>query len=198
MKCWPFITLLLFLLSAQPVLGQRMEFEMSVFGIRFGTMIVVRTVNPDGSELYTVNAKGKTDFLWMKREEESRHRVLYREGVLHSSEYVYLNRGEREKWANIRLVDGQYQVETHEGTRSLKGVTDYSLAKFYFEPDWQRTTVFCEEDCAFSTMRSDRENGIITVTCKDGNRSTYRLRDGAIQEMDIHLQVATVKLRRIG
>lgn len=170
---------------------------MSVFGIRFGNMVVTRTMEQDGSELYTVNAKGKTDFLWMKREEESRHRVRYRNGVLYSSEYVYLNRGEREKWANIKLVDDQYRIETQDGSSLLKGATDYSLVRFYFEPDWERTEVFCEEDCAYSTMQSDRANGIIKITCKDGNRSTYRLKDGSIAEMEIHLTVATVKLRRI-
>jgi hypothetical protein len=133
----------------------------------------------------------------MKREEESRHRVIYRDGVLQSSEYVYLNRGVREKWANVRLVNGQYRIETHEGAHELKGPTDYSLAKFYFEPERERTKVFCEEDCAFSTMKHERDKGIVNITCKDGNRSTYRLKDGAIQEMEIHLSVATVKLTRI-
>jgi hypothetical protein len=185
------------MLACLPVQAQRIDFEMSVFGIRFGTMTVTRTVEQDGSELYTVNAKGRTDFLWMKREEESRHRVRYRDGVLHSSEYVYLNRGEREKWADIRLVDGRYDITTHEGDRVMNGVTDYSLAKFYFEPDWERTRVFCEEECSYSAMQGDRAKGIIRVTCKSGNRSTYHLRDGLIEEMEIHLTVATVKLRRI-
>jgi hypothetical protein len=182
---------------ALPAAAQQMEYEMSVFGIKFGTMVVTRTIEHDGSELYTVNAKGKTDFLWMRREEESRHRVRYRNGVLHSSEYEYLNRGQREKWADIHLVDGHYHIETHRGNKILKGATDYSLARFYFEPDWNRTKVFCEEDCAYSTMQYDRPGGIITVTCKEGNRSTYRLKDGKVHEMDIHLAVATVKLKRI-
>ncbi len=189
--------LLMLCFQAVPALAQRMEFEMSVFGIRFGTMTVERTLEDDGSELYIINAKGKTDFLWMKREEESRHLVRYRNGVLQSSEYVYLNRGVREKWANVRLVDGNYRIETHEGSRELRGTTDFSLAKFYFDPERERTKVFCEEDCAYSTMKHDRDNGIVSIVCKEGNRSTYRLKDGAIQEMEIHLSVATVKLTRI-
>jgi hypothetical protein len=193
----PTLFLMALMLACLPAQAQRIDFEMSVFGIRFGTMTVTRTVEQDGSELYTVNAKGRTDFLWMKREEESRHRVRYRDGVLHSSEYVYLNRGEREKWADIRLVDGRYDISTHEGDRVLNSLTDYSLAKFYFEPDWERTRVFCEEECSYSAMQCDRAKGIIRVTCQSGNRSTYRLRDGRIEEMELHLALATVKLRRI-
>lgn len=56
-------------------MAEEMVFKMSVFGIRCGTMTVTRTIENDSTELYTLHAKGKTDFLFMQREEESKYRV---------------------------------------------------------------------------------------------------------------------------
>jgi hypothetical protein len=168
-----------------------------VFGIKFGTMVVTRTMENDSTELYTVHAKGKTDFLWMKREEESRYRVRYRNGILFSSEYRYIIKGETEKWANVRQVDGQYRIETNGSVRMMKEMTDYSLIKFYFDPDLPRTRIFCEEDCSFSSMQRDVASNTVKITCKDGSRSTYHLKDGRIERIEIHLAVATVKLTRV-
>lgn len=186
------------LLSFGQAAAEEIVFEMSVFGIRFGTMVVTRTIVNDSTELYTLHAKGKTDFLWMQREEESKYRVQYRNGKLHSSDYTYLNRGQTEKYSRIRLVDGHYRIETNEeGHRVLKEPVDYSLLKLYFEPERKLTRVFCEEDCAFSDLRRDTASDSFVVTCKDGSRTTYFLKDGRIDRLDIHLAVATVKLTRI-
>jgi hypothetical protein len=190
------LTFLLFALSL-PSFAEEIVFEMSVFGIRFGTMVVTRSVENDSTELFTLYAKGKTDFLWMQREEESKYTVRYRNGILYSSDYTYLNKGTQEKWSRIRLENGQYRIESNEGVKLLKGAADYSLLKLYFEPMWPRTKVFCEEDCSFATMKHNKADDTISIECKDGSRSTYHLKNGMINELEIHLAVATVKLTRI-
>jgi len=186
----------LFVLSL-PSFAEEIVFEMSVFGIRFGTMVVTRSIENDSTELFTLHAKGKTDFLWMQREEESKYTVRYRNGVLFSSDYTYLNRGSQEKWSRIRLENGQYRIESNEGVKLMKGAADYSLLKLYFEPMWQRTKVFCEEDCSFAAMKHNRDDNTISIVCNDGSRSTYHLKNGIINMLEIHLAVATVKLTRI-
>lgn len=178
-------------------MAEEIVFEMSVFGIKFGTMTLTRTMENDSTELYTVHVKGKADFLFIQREEESKYRVRYRNGILFSSEYRHINKGKTEKWANIRQVDGQYRIETNEGVRTMKEMTDYSIIKFYFDPDQPRTRIFCEEDCSFSTMQRDVAANTVKITCKDGSRSTYYLDQGRIERMDIHLAVGTVKMMRM-
>lgn len=178
-------------------MAEEIVFEMSVFGIKFGTMTLTRTTENDSTELYTVHVKGKADFLFIQREEESKYRVRYRNGILFSSEYRHINKGKTEKWANIRQVDGQYRIETNEGVRTMKEMTDYSIIKFYFDPDQPRTRIFCEEDCSFSTMQRDVAANTVKITCKDGSRSTYYLDQGRIERMDIHLAVGTVKMMRM-
>lgn len=193
-RWWILLSVMLIPLGTR---ADRIEFEMSVFGIRFGTMVVTRTIENDSTVLYTLHAKGKTDFLFMKREEESKYQVRYRNGVLHSSDYTYLNRGKAEKWSRVSFENGHYRIETKDGSRIHREPIDYSLLKLYFEPDGKRQRVFCEEDCSFSSMSRDPASNAIRITCKDGSSSTYHLKGGAIHGLDIHLPVATVKLVRV-
>lgn len=176
-------------------LAERIEFDMSVFGFKFGKMILTKTEVNDSTVLYTLNAKGKTDFLWMKREEESVFTVEYRNGKLYSSDYEYLNKGNVEKWSKIRFDGSEYVAESNEGTRSYTEPLDYSLIRLYFEPTIERDKVFCEEDCSYAEMT--RKDEKLSIRCQDGSRSTYYLNDGKIEAMEIHLAVATVKLTRV-
>lgn len=190
--------LFLFLLSQMLCLqavGEEIVFEMSVFGIKFGTMVVTRSQPNDTIEIFTLHAKGKTDFLWMQREEESKYKVEYRGGKLYSSDFVYLNKGSMEKWSKVVQEGSGYKISSNEGSKFIGQMTDYSLLKLYFEPSWNRQQVFCEEDCSFAQLtRQDKQ---LKVVCQDGNRSTYHLKDGQIHKLEIHLAVATVTLNRI-
>lgn len=191
------IILLAFVLSSLVAQAERIVFDMSVFGFKFGEMVLTRTVVNDSIERFTLNAKGKTDFLWMKREEESVFNVEYRNGKLFSSDYEYLNKGEVEKWSSIRYDGNEYVVKSNEGDKTFKEPLDYSLIKLYFEPTIERTTVFCEEDCSYAEMIPDKKNNKLLIECQDGSRSTYHVKDGRVESMEIHLAVATVKLTRV-
>lgn len=177
--------------------AEEIVFEMSVWGYKFGTMVITKTQENDSTELYTLHAKGKTDFLWMQREEESIYEVRYVNGTLFSSDYVYKNRGEKEKWSTMELKNGKYYVNSHEGDKVLHQAADYSLLKLYFDPSWNRDKVFCEEDCSYASLIRNETDNTLKIICNDGSKSTYHLKDGQISEMDIHLAVATVKLTRI-
>jgi hypothetical protein len=191
-----FLSIFLIALAGRSV-AEEIVFEMSVLGIRFGTMTVTRTIENDSTELYTLHAKGKTDFLFMQRDEESRYRVRYRNGALLSSEYMHLIKGKTEKWSRITKAEGHYRVETNSGVRVLQETVDYSLLKLYFEPGQKRTRVFCEEDCAFSRLDRNPSSDSFTVTCKDGSRSTYHLKAGRVDRVELHLAAATVKMTRV-
>ena len=175
--------------------AERIVFDMSVFGFKFGEMVLTRTVVNDSIERYTLNAKGKTDFFFMKREEESIFKVEYRNGKLFSSDYEYLNKGEREKWSTVRFDGSKYVVQSHEGRKEFKDALDYSLIKLYFDPTLQRNKVFCEEDCTYAKM--SRTSDKLNIQCQDGSRSTYHVNNGRVEAMEIHLAVATVKLTRV-
>lgn len=158
-------------------------------------MVLTRTQPNDSTEIFTLHAKGKTDFLWMQREEESKYEVYYRNGKLFSSDYVYLNKGEREKWTKMKREGSGYRIQSSEGSKFISQMADYSLIKLYFEPTWERQQVFCEEDCTYAKLI--RKEDELKVICQDGSKSTYHIRDGEIRKLEIHLAVATVTLNRI-
>lgn len=188
---------LILVLCVRTASAQVLAFEMSVFGITFGTMTVARTQENDSTELYTLTAKGKTDFLWMQREEESRYQVRYRNGIMQSSDYIYLNRGKKEKWAKVQRAGDQYRIETHTGVRLMHGPIRYSLLRLYFDPERNVDQVFCEEDCSYSSLQRKSGTGEMLVTCKNGNSSTYHISKGRVQGLDIHLPVATVRIKQV-
>lgn len=97
--------------------AETIVFDMSVFGFKFGQMVLTKSVENDSTEVYTLNAKGKTDFLWMKREEESIFKVEYRNGKLFSSDFEYLNKGEREKWSTVRFDGFKYIARSCIGSK---------------------------------------------------------------------------------
>jgi hypothetical protein len=181
--------------SSIAVQAETIVFDMSVFGFKFGEMVLTKSVKNDSTEVYTVNAKGKTDFLWMKREEESIFKVEYRNGKLFSSDYEYLNKGKREKWSSVRFDGSKYMIQSHQGDREFTAPLDYSLIKFYFDPTLDREQIFCEEDCSYAQI--ERKENTLKVKCQDGSRSTYHVKDGKVESMEIHLDLATVKLTRV-
>ena len=183
--------------SSLSLKAERIVFDMSVFGYKFGEMVLTRTVKNDSVELYTLHAKGKTDFLWMKREEQSIFNVEYRNGKLFSSSYEYLNKGSREKWSRIQFDGSKYVVQSHEGRKEFTEAPDYSLIKLYFNPNEQRDRIFCEEDCTYAKMSRNPDRKTLDIRCQDGSRSTYHVSNGRVEAMEIHLQVATVKLTRV-
>ena len=195
------ISLTRFILSALLVCSgflakaETIVFDMSVFGFKFGEMVLTKTVVNDSIERYTLNAKGKTDFFFMKREEESIINVEYRNGKLFSSHYTHLNKGTRDKWSTVRFNGTSYTVQSNEGNKVFTEALDYSLIKLYFDPSWKRERVFCEEDCSYATM--SRTSETVDVKCQDGSRSTYHVTNGRVEAMEIHLAVATVKLTRV-
>lgn len=191
------VALALIVFTVLPARADRIVFDMSVFGFKFGEMVLTKTVKNDSIELYTLHAKGKTDFLWMKREEQSIFSVEYRNGKLFSSNYEYLNKGTREKWSKIQFDGKKYVVLSHEGRKEFTDAPDYSLIKLYFDPNWKRERVFCEEDCTYAQMSRNVEKKTLDIKCQDGSRSTYHLNNGKVEAMEIHLAVATVKLTRV-
>lgn len=177
--------------------AERIVYEMSVLGYTFGEMVLTKTIPNDSVEVYTLHSKGETNFFWMNRKGESNMVVEYRNGQLHSSEYTYYNRGVLEKWSKTLFDGSKYIAETNEGTLEFSKPPVFSLIKLYFEPSWSGNRIFCEEDGSYASLQHDADKGIFDVRCQDGSRSTYHVKDGLVEMMEIHLGMANVKLKRV-
>jgi len=191
-----FFLISLISLISLSVQAESIVFEMSVFGYTFGEMVLTRTVKNDSIEIYTLNSKGETNIFWMNRKGESSLVVEYRNGKLHSSVYEYYNRGQLEKWSRTRFDGDKYIATTSDGELEFPENPSFSLIKLYFEPTWTGDSIFCEEDGSYAAVTHDSDKDMFSVKCQDGSRSTYHVKDGRVETMEIHLGIGSVKLKR--
>lgn len=186
---------MMIVLSVISVKAERIVFDMSAYGLKLGQMVLTRTVVNDSIERYTVRSEGKSDFLWLKREEQRSFEVEYRHGILFSSDFEYFENGVQKSWSKIRYDGAKYVMKSHDGDKEFKEPLDHSLVKLYFDPSWKTERVFCEENCTYATVR--RKAQTLDIVNNDGSKSTYHLKDGRIEAIDVHFFMATVKLTRV-
>jgi hypothetical protein len=181
--------------SGLSAMAERIVFDMSAYGLKLGQMVITRTVVNDTIERYTVRSEGKSDFLWLKREEQRTFEVEYRHGKLYSSDFEYIENGKQIKWSTIRFDGEKYVMRSQDGIKEFDEPLDFSLVKLYFDPTLKQERVFCEEDCTYATV--ERNNQTLAMVSEDGNKSTYHIKDGRVEAIDVHFLMATVKLTRV-
>lgn len=189
------VLVLLIACSGLSAKAERIVFDMSAYGLKLGQMVLTHTVVNDSIERYTVKSEGKSDFLWLKREEQRTFEVEYRHGKLFSSDFEYIENGKQIEWSTIRFDGEKYVMKSHEGDKEFEEPLEFSLVKFYFNPSWNTERLFCEEDCTYATLKRNEQT--LAMVSEDGNKSTYHLKDGKIEAIDVHFSIATVKLTRV-
>ncbi len=190
-------TILFFLLlCSSAVSAEEIVFSMSVFGFTFGKMVVTKTKENDSTELYTLNAKGKTNFLWMKREDETRYEVRYRNDKLLTSSYIQIESGVTKHWTNISFDGKKYLVDSYRGKRTFNEVPDYSVLTLYFKQPVKRSQVFYEAESHFIDLKY-KEANTVEMKADDGSRTVYYFTNGKLNEIEIHLSIANVHMNRI-
>jgi len=171
-------------------------FEMSVFGYTFGKLVVTKTQENDSTVRYTLNAKGKTNFLWMKREDETIYDVRYQNGKLVSSTHKQIETGVLKHWTNMVFDGVLLKIQSDKGVRSLISPPDYSVLRMYFEPLLQRSKVFHEAEGNYVNVVY-KPDGTAEIKLSDGSRTVYKFEQGRIADMDIHLSIARVRITRV-
>lgn len=185
-----------FLLFCNPLFSQQVMFDMTAFGITFGKMTVTKIKENDSTELYTLNAKGYLKILWMERNDETRYEVRYRNGKLLSSSYRQIETGKTKKWTTV-VYDGQkYSVDSYRGKRTFTEIPVYSILTLYFSDPKNVNRIFYEAESDFATVKHPDTN-TVEIKSSDGNRSIYRFLNGAINEMEFHISIATVYMKRL-
>ncbi len=169
---------------------------MSVWGFKFGEMRVTKTVENDSTEIYTMNASGKVNFLWMKKEGSTKYKVKMVNGKMVSSSYIRIVNGETDYWNEVVFDGEKYLVESSKGNRHFTEVPEYTVLALYFNPTTEYKRIYCEAETEFSTLTTPKDDGF-ELNCTDGSKTSYHLVDGLIQRMEIHASLATVKMKRI-
>ncbi len=186
----------LLLLLAGQAMAQTKVFEMTVLGFKFGKMIVNRTVLPDSTEVYTLNASGKATIFWIDFVSETKQEVRYKNGKLVSAHYTEIENGKVKRWTKIAYDGKEYQVDSHKGKRKFSQTPVFSVASLYFNNADDHKQVFYEAEANFTTLKQSKDK--VEFTTSDGQKSVYHFNNGELQKMEFHISIATVYMERIG
>lgn len=176
--------------------SQKMVFNMRAFGTDLGNMTVTRTILADSTEVINMNSKGTLKLLWIDRLDETLHEVRYKHGKFVSSNYKHYEKGVLKKWCYITWDGKAYQVNSHKGKSSFTEVPTYSIASLYFYDPKNVNRLFYEAEGTFSTVKHPDANTVDFKT-SEGNRNVYKYVNGKLQEMEFHLSIATVTMKRV-
>lgn len=185
------------LLPCGPLFSQQVVFDMTAFGITFGKMTVNKIRENDSTELYTLHAKGYLKILWMERNDETFNEVRYRNGNLISSSYRQVETGKTKKWTTVSYDGKQYNVDSYRGKRSFTETPVYSILSLYFSDPKNVNRIFYEAESDFVTLKHPDAN-TVEIKTSDGNRSIYRFLNGALHDMEFHISIATIYMKKIG
>ncbi|MCW5908155.1 MAG: hypothetical protein KIS94_09870 [Chitinophagales bacterium] len=190
------LALLVLLFVVASGYSQQLVFEMSAFGIRFGTMTVTKTKENDSTDLYTLNAKGYLKVLWMERNDQTLYEVRYRHGKLLSSAYKQIETGEVKKWTNVMFDGKKYVVDSYRGKRTFTEVPVHSIITLYFSNPKNIKRIFYEAESDFAEVKYPDEN-TVEIKSSDGNRSVYHFKNGTMDHMEFYISIAIVNMKRI-
>lgn len=160
-------------------------------------MTVTRQQENDSTELYTLLAKGYLKILWMERNDETRHTVRFQNGKLLSSVYTQVETHVIKKWTNVSFDGTKYVVDSYRGKRTFTEAPVFSILSLYFNSAKNIQRIFYEAESDFATVKHPDEN-TVEIKTSDGNRSIYKYVNDRLQEMEFHISIATVYMRRRG
>lgn len=193
MKHFVSFTLLFFTLCASA--REKVYFDVFLFGNKIGTMTVSKQEIADTVH-YQLESYSKARILWMDYEDVSFMKVKYVKDKIHFIHY-YEDMNQKRKYFTYLTYDGkQYTVTTKNGTRNIVPENYPSLLWLYFNEPVNVSKIYFEAQL-FTTTLEKRNTGHYVFKTKEGNENEYIYRNGQIDELIFHTNIATVKMKRV-
>lgn len=78
------------LLNSSVFASETISFEMILMGNKIGDLKITRTLTNDGLETYALQSTAKAKILWIDKSQKTNYMVVYKNGVLISSDHSYI------------------------------------------------------------------------------------------------------------
>lgn len=176
--------------------AETITFAIKVFGNDIGKMVVTRTHQADGTDLYVIESNSQAKLLWINRIYWSKFEARYKDGKLISSTHNETENGKTKRWARITFDGSKYNVQSDKGSRSFTEVPKFSDVSLYFEDYKKVNRLFYLADADFNDITHVDAN-TIEFKSTDGHRNIYFYENGKIKGMEFHLTLATVYMTRL-
>ncbi len=190
------LLVLLFLWCVSLVSAQTEHFDIILFGDKIGEMTVSHETKPDGSQFYIIESKSRAKILWILRDNYSHYETVYKNGKFFSSIYKEIENNKLSRWGNTHWDGSKYAVENYHGKKSFTETPAFSIVNLYFDEVKKMNRVFYDTEAEFVNVDHTDENTLEFKT-SDGHKNVYHFVNGKIQQVDVHVSFATVKIVRV-
>lgn len=188
--------LISFLLSIPIFASESISFNMMLMGTKIGDLKITRTITDDGLETYTLSSTAKAKILWIEKSQKTDYSVVYKNGVLISSDHTYIENTGNNTNCKIRYNNQAYDILKNGKKYVLNAIPSWSVLKMYFNEPKNIQQVFYEVDASTSVIKN-AEPSVYEFKTTDGNRNVYRYKNGKLMQVDVHVTPVLVKIIRI-
>ncbi len=176
--------------------SESISFNMTLMGSKIGDLKITRTLTDDGLETYTLSSSAKAKILWIEKSQQTAYTVVYKNGVLISSDHSYIENTGNNTNCKIRFNNQVYDVQKNGKKSVLNSIPSWSVLKLYFNEPKNIHQVFYEVDASTSVIKNTEPN-VYEFKTTDGNKNVYRYKNGKLMQVDVHVSPVLVKIVRI-
>jgi len=183
------------LLSTSIFASESISFNMMLMGSKIGDLKITRTLTDDGLEIYTLSSSAKAKILWIEKSQKTEYSVVYKNGVLISSDHTYIENTGNNTNCKIRYNNQTYDIQKNGKKYVLNTIPSWSVLKLYFNEPKNLHQVFYEVDASTSIIKNT-EPSVYEFKTADGNKNVYRYKNGKLMQVDVHVSPVLVKIVR--
>ncbi len=180
----------------QTFASESISFDMMLMGSKIGDLKITRTMTEEGLETYTLSSTAKAKILWIQKSQKTEYSVVYKNGVLISSDHSYIENSGNNTNCKIRYNNHAYDIQKNGKKYVLTTIPSWSVLKLYFNEPKNIQQVFYEVDASTSIIKNSEPN-VYEFKTADGNKNVYRYKNGKLMQVDVHVSPVLVKIVRI-
>jgi antitoxin component YwqK of YwqJK toxin-antitoxin module len=186
---------LLLILSSVNISAQLQKYDVFLFGKNIGYMTVNRTVLSDGSTYYSLETLSETKILFKNTKALAKSDVTYKNGRLTDAWYQYTENGEIERYSKTTFDGKTYQIHNENGKFSHTEPLTYSLICMYYVEPKTISRIWLEPEGVFCDLKTTGP-GAYEYKSPNGNRNVFIYKNGQVAEMEFHLALISVTMKR--
>lgn len=178
------------------VSAQTISFDITVFGSTVGRMKVAHLREVDGSDIYTIESNSQARILWITKTYHSKFEVRYKDGKMIYASHLETENNKVKRWSKVVFDGKKYEVDSDKGKRSFTESPAYTDLSLFFDDYKKVNRVFYLPEADFNNITHVDDN-TVEFKSSDGHRNVYFFEKGIIKQMEFHLALATVYMKRV-
>jgi hypothetical protein len=167
--------------------GQKLTFDIFLFGGKIGETVVERTVKNDSITEYTLNSRSEAHIFFTHRIITLVYDILFKHDQLFSS-YSKHTRNDEVHITNIMHEGNRYMIKMDNTVSYLNAAVNCSTVKLFFAEPCSLDKVLSERMGQFRNFKKTG-NGEYEAEMSEGITYYYRYKNGKLAELEMHKSI---------